>query len=102
MQARMRAIKALCAALRAARPQSIFAPWDRGREKDVKSADAFALLRLRARIAIAYLGHRRPAVQLAERASFTGGGEHVGIPGRLRRLASFMRLRGGGCEAAAE
>ena len=61
MQARMRAIKALLAALRAAHPQPTFAPWDRGRERDVKSADAFALLRLRARIAIAYLSNSNAA-----------------------------------------
>ena len=56
LQARMRAIKALLVALRAARPQPTFAPWDRGRVVDGKSAEAFALLRLRARIAIGYLG----------------------------------------------
>ena len=55
LQARMRAIKAQLGALRAARPQPTFAPWDRGREIYVKIAEAFALLRLRARIAIAYL-----------------------------------------------
>ena len=57
----MRAIKAQLAALRAARPQPTFAPWDRGREMDVKSAEAFALLRLRARIAIAYLNNSNAA-----------------------------------------
>ena len=61
MQARMRSIKALQAALRAARPQPTFAPWDRGREMDAKSADAFALLRLRARIAIGYMSNSNAA-----------------------------------------
>ena len=67
LQARMRAIKALQAALRASRPQPTFAPWDRGRERDVKSADAFALLRLRARVAMTYLSNSN-AARAARRA----------------------------------
>ena len=67
MQAYMRAIEAQLAALRAARPRPDFAPWDRGRDKDGKGADAFALLRLRARTAIAYLSNSS-AARAARRA----------------------------------
>ena len=54
-QERLSTIKAQRTALRAARPQPKFLPWDKGRDKDEKSADAFALLGLRARIASAFI-----------------------------------------------
>ena len=65
-QKRMREIKAQRTALYTARPQPIHSPWDRGRNKEVKSADAFALLGLRARLATAYMDSRE-AVREVER-----------------------------------
>ena len=54
-QERLSTIRAQRTALRAARPQPNILPWDKGRDKIEKSADAFALLGLRARIASAFI-----------------------------------------------